>query len=77
MYENGIPTHELPYELAVRRHSAEAKSPIEVVHAFLGCSVITQPTFLNRGEQPEEAVHSLPGALRGDFPLSIAEQGEV
>lgn len=27
-----------------------------------------------RGEQPEEAIHSLPGALRGDSLLSILDK---
>ncbi len=29
-----------------------------------------------RGEQPDEAIHSLPGALRGETPLSRTSESE-
>lgn len=35
------------------------------------------PSIELRGEQPDEAIHSLPGALRGDVPLSETEGTEV
>ncbi len=33
--------------------------------------------LLFRGEQPEEAIYSLPGALRGDTLLSKTERSEA
>ena len=71
MYEFGIPTYLLPFEQAVNRHSNEPKSPIEIVHAFLGHSVVP------RGEQPDNPALPVDGAMRGDIPLSLAERSEA
>ncbi len=71
MYEFGIPTHLLPFEQAVNRHSNEPKSPLEIVQAFLGHSAVA------RGEQTDNPALPVDGALRGDIPLSIAEWSEA
>ncbi len=77
---NTAPNHP-DLQRALAAHNARVAELREVRRSSLGfitgTLVIANSVQVVRGEQPELPIHSEPGALRGDVPLSRTERSEV